>query len=360
MRSYCKRMTIDYAVVEAAYGNWAANEAGKKNKWRVERDYGTSDNLIAEIVEEIRTRRLTTEPIRYKERIEPTNGKVRITGIECVKQQVLNYVAVYCIRDFTKARLGFYQAASVPGKSHDFLRRAIKRKLPKYKYWVKTDIRKCFPSIKPDDVEKLFRKYIKSDDVLYVVGYLLSTYKNGLNVGSYFACVAANIVLSFAYHHVEQLGKIRRGKWISLVGAQFWHMDDALFLGNSKRDLKRAVRLMSDYLNREWGLTVKPWKVCLVGDQEPPTMGGYAFRPNKTTVCGGTFIRARRSCSRFLRKPIVKLARRVVSYNGRLKHSDCRKYMLRSGFLKAVKIAKRIISKHDRRVYAASLRQPTA
>ena len=71
MKSYCKGLEIDEAIVSEAFDEWRAGDAGRKNAWRVERDYGTPDALIAEIAREVRARSLQTTPIGYRMRVEP-------------------------------------------------------------------------------------------------------------------------------------------------------------------------------------------------------------------------------------------------------------------------------------------------
>lgn len=107
---------MDEALVISAYESWLDSKAGKKNAWRVQQEHGSASALIQEIVREVETRSLTFRPIkRYRHR-EPTNGKLRIIGVESVKQQVCDYVAVKAMSRVLDAKVGFWQVSSVPGK----------------------------------------------------------------------------------------------------------------------------------------------------------------------------------------------------------------------------------------------------
>lgn len=107
---------MDEALVISAYESWLDSKAGKKNAWRVPQEHGSASALIQEIVREVETRSLTFRPIkRYRHR-EPTNGKLRIIGVESVKQQVCDYVAVTAMSRLLDAKVGFWQVSSVPGK----------------------------------------------------------------------------------------------------------------------------------------------------------------------------------------------------------------------------------------------------
>ena len=363
MKSYCKGLVITEEIVRDAFYHWREGEAGRKNGWRVKQEHGTDENLIAEIYEEIRERRLACAPIRYRTHVETSNGKERIIAIESVKQQVLDYVFHDCIEPMLDAKLGYYQTASIAGKGQVWAKRHIVRWMHEGGYWVKTDFRKCYPSAAHSDCMRLGSTYIKSCDVVYLMKFLLSTYrdtrseykfaedrgKRGLNIGSRFSLDMMNLILSFAYHHIESLHKERRGKKVALVAHQLWFMDDCLLMGQDKRSLKAAVRSMGRYMREEFGMELKPWKVCRV-DSEPITMCGFTFRPDRTTVASGTFLRAKRCYSRMLCRPCLDLARRACSYYGWLKHSDSFGFMERNGVWKALRMARRIVSENDRRM----------
>lgn len=364
MKSYCKGLKITEEIVSEAFAEWSAGQAGRKNAHRVAKEHGSERELVEEITREIRGRCLKTRPIGYRVRREPNHGKERLIAVESVKQQVLDYVAVHCLKPLLDARIGYYQVASVRGKGQVWLSRRLKRWTGECRYFVKTDFRKCYPSTPVDACMRMLRKYVRSDDVLYLCGYLMGTYrdmrgesgvpsdggKRGLNIGSYFSLMLELLVLSFAYHHVEGLRKERRGKSVKLVAHQAWYMDDCVMFGSSKRDLKMAVRSMGEYMEREFGLRLKPWKVCKstgAKDSEQVTMAGFRTNGVKVNVADGTFIRLRRCYRRVFSNP--RVARRACSYWGWLKYSDSWNYIKYNGVRKALRLAKATVSREDRR-----------
>lgn len=367
MKSYCKGLEITEDVVAASLAEWMAGKAGRKNAHRIPIEHGSAQALASEITREIRERDLHTRPITYRMRREPNHGKERLIAVESVKQQVLDYTAVHCLRPLIDAKLGYYQASSVEGKGQVWLSRRLKRWSGECRWFVKTDFRKCYPSTPVDKVMRMLRKYVRSDDVLYLCGYLMGTYrdmrgtdgvpaddlKRGLNIGSYFSLMMELLVLSFAYHFVEGLRKERRGASVPLVSHQAWFMDDCTMFGDSKRDLKMAVRKMGTYMRREFGLELKPWKVCkLTGldGSERVSMAGYRTDGRTVTVSGGTFVRLRRAFRRVFSNPNV--VRRACSYWGWLKHSDSWRFVRDNGIRKAMRLARATVSAEDRRVYA--------
>ena len=345
MKSYCKGLVMDRAHIARAYDEWSHAKAGRKNAWRVAKEHGSADALIDELAREIDGRCLTLRPIKRYEHTEPTNGKVRIIGVESVKQQVLDYAIVLAMEPLLKAKVGYWQVAGVKDKGQKACRDAMRKWVLEGGYHVKLDIRQCYPSISHKVVRKIVGKYIKSTDVLYCVDTILDTYGEGLEIGSYFSLQMANLVVSFGYHHLESLGKRRRGKWVPLVTHQLWHMDDGLLIARDKRNLKMAVRSLVKYMHEHFGISFKGWKVALTGEVEPLDMGGFVVRQGRCTLRAAVFKRAKRAFARFKRRHTLRLAYRVVSYWGWLTSTDSDGFVLSNGLNRQFRIARRIISR---------------
>ena len=348
MKSYCKGLRIDGVLISRAYESWLNAPAGKKNAWRVPDEHGSADELIAEIESEIATRTLALRPIkRYRHR-EPTNGKLRTIGVESVKQQICDYVAIEALSGLLRAKVGFWQVSSVKGKGQLMAANAVSRWVQEGGYFVHLDVRKCYPSIKADVAMRILRRYVRSPDVLYLCETLLSTYGGGLEIGSYFSLRMAQLVLSFGYHAVEGMRKIRRGCSVPLVAHQLWYADDIYLFGQDKRNLKSAARQLQRLLLKDFGLHVKPWKVCRVSDQEPVDVVGFTVRQNRVTLRSTLFLRARRAFRKYRRRPTLGHARRVCSYWGWFKNTDSHGLVERNGFDEVFRQARRRVSAAER------------
>lgn len=354
MKSYCKGLRVDEALISRAYESWLKAPAGKKNEWRVGDEHGSPEALISEIASEVSSRSLTLRQIkRYRHR-EPTNGKLRIIGVESVKQQVCDYVAIEALKGLLHAKVGFWQVSSVKGKGQLMAASAVSRWSQEGGYFVHIDVRKCYPSIKADVVMRILRRYVRSPDVLYVCETLLATYGEGLEMGSYFSLRMAQLVLSFGYHAVEGMHKTRRGSSRQLVSHQIWYADDIYLFGNDKRNLRSAARHLQKLLLKEFGLHVKPWKICQISEQEPVDVVGFTVRPNRVTLRPTLFLRASRAFRKYRREPTLRRARRVTSYGGWFEHTDSLGVVMDNGFDKVLRKARRHVSAAERSVHEHS------
>lgn len=107
-------------------------------RWIVER-------VIDTVQEEIINRNVTFPPIWYRTKVDGPSGKVRRIGIQNIKQQLYNYIAVEAMGPFWK-RFGEYQYASIKGRGTTKGMKVIRRWLQNtsLRYFVKLDVRRCF------------------------------------------------------------------------------------------------------------------------------------------------------------------------------------------------------------------------
>ena len=287
--------------------------------------------------------------------------------------QIFDYIAVEACKEMFMAKIGPYQMASIQGRGQELGARQIQKWMqldPKHcRYWVKGDIRKCYPSIPQDRIKEIFSRDIKNPKLLWLICELIDSFPEGLSIGSYFSQFACNYYLSYAYHYTaERLYKVRKKKngemtRIRLVYHQIWFMDDVLLLGSSEKDLKKAMELLTEEMSKSLGLTIKPgWKVEItdyIGSDgkhhgRDIDMMGYRMYCDHMTIRRRTFRRHRRKILRARakigngQKLTLKESRQLMSYKGKFKHSNSHKVSKRLGIQKAVHTAGQVISAFDR------------
>ena len=348
MKTYLRRFDITRETVRDAYDLWRRSQAGRLNSWRVAKEHGSADALIEEVYGEIKGRSLSCPPVRFRDIIDPNSGKERRIGVESIKQQLVDYVAVSCLQPLIDARTGYWQVASVKGKGGAYVATALRKWTRGRGWFAHLDIRKCYPSIKPEVVHGILAKRVASDDVMYVCDYLLSTYEDGLSIGSYFSLRMCQLVLSEGYHHVEGLRAEHHGVERAAVAHQVWYMDDVVLFARTKRDLRRACESLRAFM-AGLGLTVKPYKVCRLG-REHCGLAGWRALSGRLSVRRRIHRRARRAMLR-MRRPCLRRARRAAAYWGWLKRCGRR---ARSRYGQALAAAGAWVSRHERSMHELS------
>lgn len=330
LKTYCKHLEIDEGFVLAAIDEWLAHGSGRRNGWRIRKEYGSAADLAAEIAREVRGRCLSLAPISTRERRDPSSGKVRSISVECVKQQVCDYLAVRALAPLISAKVGHWQVGGVPGRGPIAGKRAIERRVGPGVLFVHGDCVKAYQSIRTDAVAEYVGRRVRSPDVMYLVRTLLATMGGGLILGSYLSLQLCLLVTSCAYHAVEGLAYTRRGKRVPCASFQVWYADDVYMLGTSMKGLQRAMRAAAAAL-RPFGVSLHRWKVCRA-DCEPIRFTSYRITDRGTTLRKRLYVHVRRAFRRFARRGCAALARRVCSYWGYLSHTDSRRARARNGF----------------------------
>lgn len=292
------------------------------------------DYIAKEMYLEIINHNIQLSPIMYEERYDTSAKKMRNIGIASMKQQCYDYIAVNACKKMFLAKIGHYQCASLSEKGQIFGKNAIEtwiRTNPKQCKWVfKCDIKKFYPSVNHDIIKKYLRRDIKNDRVLYLLYTLIDTYDEGLCIGSYLSQFLANYFLSYPYHYVsEMLYTTRRENRINLVNHVLFYMDDILLLGSSKKNVKKASKMLEEYLNN-MDLTLKPSYQLFPLDSRPIDMMGYKIYTYKTTIRKRIFDRANKVYLKAKRNNFeltLEDAYKVVSYHGYFKHSWSKKIL---------------------------------
>ena len=393
MKRYCKNIKLDAdwiksSMLECLSDKWdRLDVAGFLAEYQeaqeplpkravhkmIQADRTWTDPLIekaaAEMAQEIRDRKVTFLAIHYSMRYDGNSGKIREIGVESIKQQVYDYVAVNALMELFNRKIGKYQCASIPGRGQVYGKKAIEkwiRKNPaKTRVGAKGDVHHCYPSINISKLMKLLRKQVKNEDLLYLVEILVRSYRQGLSIGSYLSQWLCNYYLSFAYHYAEQeLAKVRKSrkgpaKRVRLIYAVLFYMDDILILGPRKADVRKAMQLLVKFFKDELDLEIKAnWKlfqVDYIGKDgrhhgDCIDMMGYKIYRDHTEVRRNIFLRSRCAFVR-LRKQVQRcmkialdLAYRCVSYFGWYKNSDSTNFKKKYGIEQLMKYAKRRVS----------------
>lgn len=290
-------------------------------------------------------------------------------------QQVLDHIAVGASEDIWRRRIVYHQASSIPGRGQIYGTQIIRRWIQqdnraahwahahnakysrKCHYFVKLDVKKCYPSMQVDVFMRHFRRDCGNSDLMWLWETLLKLHHtdgyNGFMIGALPSQWACQYLLSFVYRYAMDLNKERRGKRRQLVTHMLLYMDDMLLCSTSRRDLKSATRKIVQYIKTDIGLTIKPnWHTQNIDDSPIDMMGFVNHASGKTSIRARVFLRARRMALRFSRRRrlTIQQARRVSAYGGYFIHSDSRRAVKKLRLDDLFRASARKISDFDRRI----------
>lgn len=300
--------------------------------------------IIDAIQWEIVTGQISFPKIWYKTKIDSSSGKVRRIGIQNIKQQMYDYIAVEALNPLFR-RIGEYQLASIKGrgtlKGKKIIERWVRNR--NNRYFVKLDVRKCFESIPHDRLLQFINRRIKNPKLMELLKILIGSFEKGLSIGSYLSQYLCNLYMSILYHYImEGIYKTRRGKRTNLVRHCLIYMDDILLIGSRKRDIEKAIKLVIQKA-QEMGLQVKQnYQVREIGSNAIDMMGYKIYRTH-TEIRGRIFLRIRRAFKKARNQPSERIARKCLSYYGYLKHTNSKRIIKKWKVKSTIKKCKEMI-----------------
>lgn len=308
--------------------------------------------IITDLQEEIINNSVSFPAIWYREKIDDSSGKVRRIGIQNIKQQLYDYIAIEGMRPLLK-RIGEYQYASIPGRGTTKGKQVISRWIQdrNMRYFAKLDVKKCFESIDHDLLMKFLKEHIKNEKLIWLIRTLIGGFEKGLSIGSYLSQYLCNLYMSILYHYImEDLYKTRRGRRANLVCHCLIYMDDILLIGSRKRDIEMAIKKIIRKAD-EMGLTIKDnWQVRSI-DEVPIDMMGFKIYRTHTEIRGRIFLRVRRSFRRARKRITLRTAKKCISYYGYLKHTNSKRIIRRWKVKSTIKKCKGVIRRNESKVF---------
>ena len=310
--------------------------------------YPFTEIAISEIQAEIIGGNMSFPQIWYREKIDGSSGKVRRIGIQNIKQQLYDYIAVEALKPVLK-RIGEYQYASIKGRGTTKGKEVISRWIRNrdMRYFAKLDVRKCFESIDHGKMMDFLRRRVKNEPLLHLIETMLGSFERGLSIGSYLSQYLCNLYMSILYHEIkEQMYRTRRGKHgekrVNLVRHCLIYMDDILMIGSRKIDLEKAVKLTVQKAS-EMGLQIKDNYQIRQIEGNNIDMLGYKIYRTHTEIRGRTYLRVRRSFRRARKRLTEGVARKCLSYYGYLKHTNSRRFQRKWKVRRTIKKCKGVI-----------------
>lgn len=332
-------MLFEYGVSPESYAKTLVDHDRTRFTFAVEA-------IAKEAANRITVRNLDLLPVHISMRHDPTSGKTRPIGHESPWQQVFDTIAVFASEPVWKRRIVPQQVSSIKkrGPIHGIkiikkwvqddnraIRYAQAHGIPyasKCKYHDKNDVKQCFPSARLEVFMALFRCDCANQDLLWLWETLLTSHRvngyQGFLIGSLVSQWAMQYMLSFAYRYAMSLATERRGKRIKLVQHMLLQMDDVLFVGSNRKNLKSAIRKTIKFVKDKFGLIIKPnWHIKELSQEPIDIMGFVVHRNGKVTIRARNYIHGRRLVLTYYGEHALSLqqARRLTAFKGFFKHS---------------------------------------
>ena len=265
-----------------------------------------------------------------------TGGKWREIYCPDLDDHILQHMLfIVCESAFTRGMYRFC-VGNVPDRGNKDVIETVShwcKDCDDWKYFVKLDIHHFFESIRMEDIRRALRRKIKDPFILQLHDTVLQSGPVPVPIGYFLSPWYGNLILEPLDHMiVEDIVKITRGKRIKAVAHYIRFVDDMLLMGNSKRELQRAVREIEEWLKTNLGMEIKPtWEIKRIAEYDEDgkikkgtyqiDYIGYRFDRTRTILRDKVYLSTKRMGHRLKRKRITSA----------VTPSDCQTYLSKMG-----------------------------
>lgn len=184
-------------------------------------------------------------------------------------------------------------------------------------YYLKTDFSKYFPSI---DMTVLFReimKKIKCAKTMLLIKAFIDSSDKGIKIGSLLSQLFANIYGNILDRFVKTKLKFKH---------YFRYMDDAVFIGNDKKELYRIKNIIERFSGIYMKLRFSKWFINSIA--QPLNFVGYRISESYKLIRKDSVSRAKRRIKRYKASGSTeKLEKFMSAWQGHVKSANSKNLM---------------------------------
>ena len=284
---------------------------GKKRRAEVQKVLADVDRYADVILGMLKSGDFKLRPVSHRTITE--KGKTRALTISpFFPNRILDYIIVETLKPYIRRSMYPYCVGNVDGRGISYGVKAVKRNYKQYKYYVKLDIRKYYPSVTSENLMAFLERKIADRRFLRLCRAVILQVPD-LPIGSYYSQWFSNWYLEDVDHYVKE--RLRVPFYVRYV-------DDMLLMGNNKRKLLCAEYNIDRKL-AEKGLSLKRVEQVKQWSVTPIDFLGFRF---------GEAVRMRRvifhRLTRLLRNirkaayVALSQARALLAYVGWLRYID--------------------------------------
>lgn len=306
----CDKSNIETAI-------WKASK-GKRKRKDVKRVINNIDYYISEIHDMLVNETYVPSDYIVGSVNEGTSKKQRdIFKPNFYPDQIIHWAIILQLSPIFEKGMYKFTCGSIPGRGIHYGKKYIERWVEddrkNTKYFLKMDIKKFYPSVSVELLERSLSMKIKDKKLLSLLHSILIKGK-GLPIGILLSQWLANFYLQNLDHYIKQECK-----------AKYYvrYMDDMVIFGPNKKELHK-IRIKIELYLKNMKLTLKSNYQVSKLDKEHLDFMGFRFYRNRTTLRRSIMLRITRKIKKIWKKGYANPhdASSIISYLGWIKHSD--------------------------------------
>lgn len=268
-----------------------------------------------------------------------TGEKVREIYRLPMKDRIVQHALMNIIEPIFRENFIKDTYSSIKGRGvHNGLK-TIKRivKSGKYKYYLKTDIHKCYPSLDKEILKGKLANKFKDNDLLWLLFEIIDSCDKGVPIGNYTSQYFNNFYFSELAHYLKEVLKLDT----------IWYCDDLSIFSDTKEKLHDILSVLNNKLALLNVRIKENYQIYNI-EIRSVDMLGYKIRASHTLIRKAT---KKRFIAKVSKMNFAKLTKKDInilgSYWGIFCHADCRHLWFKYTGVKTFKELNITVHKRD-------------
>lgn len=271
-------------------------------------------------IDELKRMLATSEfpPHKYRSKIIHEGKQRLIFSVNYFPWRILHHMVINIIEPFYEKSFIEHTYGCIKGRGQHKGSNHCKKLVKKFKYCMKCDVKKFYPSINQDILFSIITEKVKDERFLNVLKHIVYSHKEGLPIGNLTSQLFGNIYMSKLDNFVKH--SLRAKNYVRYV-------DDFLICSNDKQQLHEYLRLIEQFLKVE--LKLELGKKQIFNVKQGIDFLGYRHFKKYTLLRKSTATRIKRVVKRLPKdfqtekKSYEQCIGILSSYKGWMQHCNC-------------------------------------
>lgn len=270
------------------------------------------ENLRQEVIQhKFKTSKYSTKKICE-------NGKRRVIYMLPIKDRIVHHALINIIEDLFVKRFITHTYGCIKDRGQIKGSLYCRKMIMKYKYCLKTDVKKFYPSINQQLLYNYITKVIKDKELLSVIHDIVFSFPGGVN------CPIGNLPSQlFGNIYENEVNKFIKHKL--KVKTYFRYCDDCVILSNSKEELHNIKSEIEKFTKQNQKQDLSYAEVFPV--KQGIDFLGYRHFQGYTLLRKRTALKFKRAVNRIKsgkdKRPLLQQLCTISSYKGYTNHCYC-------------------------------------
>ena len=225
---------------------------GKSKYESVRRMLRRKEMFIANVRQELLDKTYKHGGYQSKLIYEPKERRIYVANL---KDRYVHHLLLLVTIPYLEARMDYWSLACRKGKGLHKGSQFVMERMRKYKYFLKLDVRKFYPSIDHGVLKEQLKHIFKDPDILWLFDNIINSCPGGKNapIGNYTSQWFGNWYLTQLDRFVRETLKVK---------AYVRYCDDAVIFGNSKRELAQQLEQIEQFLRSKLKLSLSKKRIA--------------------------------------------------------------------------------------------------